>query len=574
MNDDSPKSEFLSTSTDQAKYRLESLRLRCAIDQSSAQVTSVANILTQRTERLEVTSFVPRPKQDEWIGLEQTDTSLLRQMTYATIARDIEAFGSAIGELLHNLQRRLEMFGMDEFHFPRVTAWSSVLANAAGIQYLANRHFLYRNGTIVPSSIETRSAMEDLLRGALEFLCQRSSLPISGPADWAQRHDADDARARRRLSNVANYIAREAYSLESSRPLPIAGAALREGNFDVLVQMASYPAIPFSRTDDPTYITMRRSIDELRHFIVDEWSSEDVSDRTGPWGDQGPASQLSRIFARASVNNGDPGMLIALQEDLGLDEECFTGLVGMAAPDRPATTIAPSVPLEVSPLATAVTRAVMHSQPSASLTQRFASAYLLHNQGDLRSARNLLTNESVVRQMSMAELYHYMRVIGLVLSGEELDGALLAVRRVLARLSRAKMHDVNLLARLLDFSNLAEDQRVMENANVAFDLLHGAAASSGKVSPGKTVLVLAILDCRVTPALIAPLAPILSQRGVEIRNLQANRLDNRTVRPWTLSPQLNSTSTAIVGDLRSPSSLYRTWYIDLAARQICSDNVN
>lgn len=166
----------------------------------------------------------------------------------------------------------------------------------------------------------------------------------------------------------------------------------------------------------------------------------------------------------------------------------------------------------------------------------------------------------------------YLGLIGSLTGRHETEYALFEVRNRLQAYSAEALNNVNVAGRMIQYGDLVDDLFTMENANVAFD---GLYRPSGRTQSKPKIFTLLVADQdRVTPSLLAPISGLLRAEGMEFRNLQINRLDNRVIRPWVWSPRLSANTASLEHSAVLPIDHHMDWEIDLANRRVVANGLN
>ena len=527
---------------------------------------AAVELLEKRRRRLAVDGIVTSPPRERVRGGMVTDTSLLSVISYHLVRLEADEFGRRATELLSNLEQRAETFEIADFSDQRLLGWCSALNNLCGAVHLANRHFLYRLGRTLEDA-ETVVRLERLvIKGVLE-LDRRSDWTVSGPQEWAEALDEPGALSKLRLANAVNYLARDAYALESATPLGGLATLLESNHFDILIRSATFAMIPFTRSSDPLYDALTNGLDELERYLcglaIDQpgwWRASHETD------EHVAHRSLLAVFLRASEVLVRDEAIDRIQAKLDLEPSELPGGGIRVLPSD----------LAHLPSGTAVTpmtdRLDSRLGQPVTVSARLQRARLLQDLGFVAEARTLLPSRRETLRLSLGDLHVYLGLVGSLLGRHETEYALFEVRNRLQAYSAEALNNVNVIGRMIQYGDLVDDLFTMENANVAFD---GLYRPSGRAQshPKHFTLIVADQD-RVTPSLLAPISALLRAEGMEFRNLQINRLDNRVIRPWVWSPRLSANTAALEHSAVLPGGHHKDWEIDLPNRRVMADGLN
>ena len=527
---------------------------------------AITSALRERTSHLDIQRLIAEAPSLEYSGNTATDVSLLGLLSFHLLNLDHDQFRSTAEQLLVNLEDRSREFQSDGFNLTRLNGWCAVVNNLAGFTHYANRYFLYRLGHVLDSP-ELSSRLEALVIAGFVELDRMFDRRIAGPSQWARVVHAEDAVGRARLANAVNYLQRDAYVFESSYPLGGLSELLAVDHYDILVRCATFPIVSYSRSDDRLYQSIIASVDSLEEYFT----------TTGP---SSYLELMNRPFEKSKSAASLFGFLMTSCRALKRDDTVENVKRALMLEDEDLAAWRPSsLPVPISdededefvddcPLAWV--EAAFGGESAAAKLKR---ARLYMEYGDPEFAVGSLPDEPEVARMSLAVLHSYLALIGQLLSSSQLETCLGWVAPRLRRLSRSHVHDINFAARAIQFSEVVEDHRILENANAAFDAISRTVEMPETPDESRIVMFCLEQD-RVTPALATALLPSLQEAGVVFRNLQQNRFENHVVQPWSRSPQLTADGAALVGSAVGPDTFHLEWKVDLNAGIVESGGVN
>ena len=511
---------------------------------------------------------LPDPKT---FGAHPTDVGRLRALSVHMLKLEPAAFSSQLHDLLDALEGRSAEFEDEEFGFPRLNGWCSVVNNTAGFVHYANRHFLYRLGHVIEAT-DIAARLESLIIAGVRELDRRFDRKVDCPSAWAAIVKEQDASPRSRLANAISYVARDAYAFESASPLDRLSEALGTDHFDIIMRVAAYPVIPFSSRDDGLYLQIMSTVDELESYFTSTGPESYLELMNRPFERSQPAATLFSYLLKSAAALSRKDTVERVKSALNLSDDELGRASGASSKVLPPSLRQEEAGVDTSPNARA--KAVLDWLGGGQRPARkMSAASLLCDVGDLEAATTLLPSREESGLLNFGELYTYLQLASKLLGRVELERTLVAVRRHLVRRSKLELGNISFAARVMQFSELAEDHRILENANYAYDAIP-SPAPAGARQDRRRVVLFAIDQCRVTPALAVPLVPALAEAGAEFFSLQQGRFVNSVVRPWTASPQLSRDSGSLVGQSLHRSELHNEWRIDLPNCIVECDGVN
>ena len=451
-----------------------------------------------------------------------TDRALLAACSRHVLQLQPDELDVAFDGLLTSLEFRQQQLPEPDMDDQRFRGWCTVVSDSCGLLHLANRHLIYRTGSTVDDRCSHR--LEALLIAGINELDRRFGRRVASGSDWMLVAAEPDAVIRRRLANAINYLARDAFSLESSNALHRLADVLGTTHVDIAVQVPTFAMIPFTDSRALLFQRIRSDVQNVETYL----------------------SSL-----------GSPS-LEASEAELDIRAASTRALASLAgtAPDL--------TPFE---------REEQKPTREARFIGRVEIARKHHEAGRLQQAQASMPPVRSIKKLQLVELHSYLLAASVTADRDRMDAILRASFERLHHLAPRELGQVNFLARAIQFYELLADHQVLENANTAFERFVSIEPNGTRRSPAPWVLF-CIDQCRVTPGLVAPLSRVLSNDGVEFYNLQDDRFTNRLVKPWTLSPRLSAGSISVEECDLPADEFHNDWDIDLEGGEVITGGVN
>lgn len=540
------------------------------IDEPGSQV-ALQTALDDQRDCYDVGRILGDPPQPEFLGQRPTDVFLLRAMSYHLLMLEIDLFREQLSALLDNLETRTELMSTEEFDLERLEWWCTAVQSAAGFLHVANRQFLYRHGLLATDE-STMSRMERLVALGLTELDRRFGRSVNSPDDWALIIGESDAGARGRLAGALNYLARDSFAHESRSPLPQLVDLVSNEHFDILMTAAALPIPPFSSGSGVLFQAMSEALEETTTFFTPGTENSYLSLMNRPHERSIPAATMFSTLVKAAFVFDRRDLVERLQTALRLENADLARVAGRQAEFVTAQVLDTAGPTtDGSSLATHLDDVF---GPPHNWAARLERARLLHDLGAPDSAFDLLPTVQEIPHLTLANLFPYLDLVGLLADRIQLSRHLLAVGQRLRTLRHNNLRDVNFAGRVIQYSNLVEDHLILENSNAAFDWLGPKRLAIDDPPIGERQFILFVPEQdRVTPALMAPLTHVFDDNA-EFRTLTRSRFVNSVVKDWEFSPQLTANAMSVIGSPVSPLELTHNWIIDPKERLIECDGVN
>lgn len=527
--------------------------------------------------RLDMTPFFRQLGSGELSADPTSDTDLLRVIGHSLVTCEPVKFAAMFDQLLSQLGERTARFEDESFTDGRFAGWCSAVNNAFGLLYVANRHFLYQVGEVIP-----RQGFSDrfpgLMTSGIVEMERRFGVSVSGPGDWAEADGTNRPNAGRLLANALNYFARDAYAFDSSKPLNEVLVALGNTNFDVLIRYSNFPVAPYSNPEDPFLQAVSSALDQLAAYYLAGKDSIDGSylelfrrpDRPAR-----SADTMFRLLFRGCVVHERADLLAALVEAFELQPEDAFRLTGVKEMLFGTAWGTQSVQSEASNAAVDSWLAnVDEVDQSGSVVAKLERAAMLVSIGSVDAARSLVSSIDDVAGLSIAQMHRLLEVAPKLTTNAHLYRLLVKVRRKLVVLGPTMLHNVNYCARVVQYLECADDCLLIENSNQAIGALLAGEREQKNPKDDRKVVLFAVENCRVVPGLIAPLIPALVEGGFEFANLQFHRFGGNAVPLWQHTPVLDDSLTSVNGVKTSIGALLGEWDIRPADGVIELDGVN
>ena len=390
---------------------------------------------------------LPDPKR---FGSHPTDVDRLRALSVHMLKLEPAAFSSQLHDLLDALEGRSAEFEDEEFGFPRLNGWCSVVNNTAGFVHYANRHFLYRLGHVIEAT-DIAARLESLIIAGVRELDRRFDRKVDCPSAWAAIVKEQDASPRSRLANAISYVARDAYAFESASPLDRLSEALGTDHFDIIMRVAAYPVIPFSSRDDGLYLQIMSTVDELESYFTSTGPESYLELMNRPFERSQPAATLFSYLLKSAAALSRNDTVERVKSALNLSDDELGRASGASSKVLPPSLRQEEAGVDTSPNARA--KAVLDWLGGGQRPARkMSAASLLCDVGDLEAATTLLPSREESGLLNFGELYTYLQLASKLLGRVELERTLVAVRRHLVRRSKLELGNISFAARVMQFS--------------------------------------------------------------------------------------------------------------------------
>lgn len=549
----------------------------------SGSATEVAAAQTALVERLAIERIVALP--DNLGGASGTDVELLRSIGASIVHLDKPGFEYAVREAVENLADRMRLDDV-ELDDRRLTGWCWALNQVAGMLYCANRHFLYETGD-TPSDYSLSTDVLTLALDAVDRLDQRYDRWVESPFDWAEIAAAPDNVARKRLANCLNYLARDRYAFANAQPMGAAVERLGVGHFDILVHYGSYPVPAYSTTEEPFLRHVLQNLNALAEFFsnTDDYSRPSyLKLMNRPGQANRPVAIMWDTFLRCARTHNRHDLiestLNALRYEVDSPQRNSLSVWQSVIPGNSDQVVLTAVDSASTPPPVPANNATP-SIETMSLAARLEGVRRALKVGALTEAKRLLPLDAEIQQLNLGQLHSFFELAPHTQDVFAFNRSLHHAAALLGARAATSLHDVNLVARLIQFNEVATENTALVNAITGFDYLvrrtgegRSAVDPPSGSSAGNEIILLLIEQCRVSPALLSSILPPLLAEGIEVQSLQQHRFLPSAVRPWQGSPLLTADCTALVDGAILPGEFYGTWEISLSEKSVVCDGVN
>lgn len=501
------------------------------------------------------------------------DAEFLTVASHTAISLDADRFYFAFTSKVDELEKRTKLFAAPAFTDRRLAGWSVALCRTCGHFNGANKHFMLKTGRLFDDEALALRLIA-MVRAGLEELDRRFERDIKSPEDWARCAVDKDAGVRRHLAYALNYIARYAYTFRHQKAFAEAALPLLKDRYDISAMFLNIAVIAFAQFSDPLYLHILKVVDECDDFLdpKSEPNYTCCADDFLQYSQRIEAILLTHVRNLTKLTRYDDVISLAERFDLSPAELVQRQIHG------PFFTAILSRVQDLGPVIDAVS-----GLPRKNAIPKILQALLYARIGKLSKAQEVIASDIDISSLGLSELAKFSRAVDYILPARSQPGTITSIKERLVELSAASRYygDENFMGRAVDIERQAQEAAVMKEYHSAVSRLFKLgllSAAKGterdQLAQGDSIVMLALIQDRVTPPILAPLFPILEKHGAKVFNLVHDGLSNKFVRPWKFSPRLTANFEALVGSPREKNALLHDWTLDPEKQEISCLGIN